>query len=126
MRRKRILAAAVIAIVVLAIPWICLRVSAIPFRGVVPGESSPLWQRSGYLKVEPDRKIFCMIRRAKLDFLVAPIEGLRGNIVFEEVRQNGNDIYLLFGASSSDAVVVYHGTKDTCRLDWKILLALDA
>jgi hypothetical protein len=125
--KQRILVRVLIAAAIIPIlALIYLRLAAVPFVGVHPGEFSPVWQRTGYPRVEPDANIKCMIRRARLDFLVAPIEGLRGRIIFEEARVDGNDVYLLFGANSSDTVVVYRGSKKGCRLYAKLLLTLDA
>ncbi|HEX7515720.1 MAG TPA: hypothetical protein VF345_00380 [Chthoniobacterales bacterium] len=107
--------------------WAVLQHVAVPYRGFEAAGSSALWRSDGYSTIPPDAKILRLIQRAKLDFLIAPIQGLRGEIVFNEARAHGKEVYLLFQPmAASDTVVVYCGTPDDGRLHWKMILGLNA
>lgn len=88
---------------------------------------SPVWRGEGYNTVAPDRNLSRMVTRAKLDHFIAPIEGLRGRIIFEEARSKGDEVYLFFRPSNvSDTVILYCGNRHNRKLLWKMELVFDA
>lgn len=100
---------------------------SVQYTGEQPVESSAVWRRDGYQTIQPDRGISWMVARARFDHLIAPIEGLRGSIVFEEARSNGDDIYLLFRPSNvSDCIILYRGRRKDGKLLSKMVLGFDA
>ena len=126
-RRKRIVTVFCGIAVVAIAGWAVLQHVAVPYRGFEAAGSSPLWRSDGYSTIKPDAKILRLVQRAKLDFFLAPIQGLRGEIVFNEARAHGKEVYLLFQPmATSDTVVVYCGTPHDGHLHWKMVLGLDA
>src|SRR4051794_2851079 len=84
----------------------------VQYTGEQPAESSAVWRYDGYETIQPDRGISWMVARARFDHFIAPIEGLRGHIVFEEARSKGDEVYLLFRpANVSDCVILYRGRR---------------
>src|SRR5438045_7429092 len=80
----------------------------VEFTGTQPAASSPVWRLQGYKVIPRDRTVSSMIFWAEVNHFLRPIYGLRGKIVFEEARSNGNEVYLLFRPSNvSDCVVLY-------------------
>jgi hypothetical protein len=99
----------------------------VEFKGVQPVASSAVWRLEGYTTIQPSRRISSMVLWARADQLVNPIYGLRGHIVFEEARGNGDEVYLLFRPDNvSDCLILYRGRRKDGRLLSKTVLAFDA
>lgn len=88
-------------IIVLAISTLAILVSYLIVRqltvrdaGFQAASLSPVWRGEGYERIKLDPSLSRMVRRAKLDHFIAPIQGLRRHIVFEEARSKGDEVYL--------------------------------
>lgn len=104
-----------------------VRALAIEYTGVQPAALSAVWRRQGYDTIKADRVISEMVARAKLDHFLAPIQGLRGHIEFEEARGRGDDVYLLFRPNNvSDCLILYRGRRQDGKLLSKMVLGFDA
>ena len=100
---------------------------SVRFTGVQPASSSAVWRHEGYETVKPDRIISEMVTRARFDHFIAPIQGLRGHIEFEEARGKGDEVYLLFRSSNvSDSLILYRGRRQDGKLLSKMVLGFDA
>jgi hypothetical protein len=104
-----------------------LRSLKVEFTGREAATSSAVWRLEGFKTIQPDRSILSMVRWARIDNLIAPIYGLRGDIVFEEARSNEDEVYLLFRPSNvSDCIILYRGRRKDGKLLSKMVLGFDA
>ena len=106
--------------------FVLIHILSVQFIGVQPAASSAIWRLDGYSIIKPDRVISEMVTRAKLDHLIAPIQGLRGPIEFQEARIKGDEIYLLFRPNVSDSLILYRGRHHDGTLVSKMVLGFDA
>lgn len=70
-----------------------------------------------------DSQINRLIRRAKLDYFIAPVPRWRGTLIFKEARLAApNDIYLIFmPKGEAENMIVYCCARESDRLLWKAL-----
>lgn len=124
--RYRSLVLSVVMLMILTC-LVLMHVPGIRYTGVQPANVSAVWRHEGYETVKSDRIISEMVTRARFDHFIAPIEGLRGHIEFEEARGKGDEVYLLFRPSNvSDSLILYRGRRQDGKLLSKMVLGFDA
>jgi hypothetical protein len=107
--------------------YLTVRGLAVPYVGFEAASLSSVWRGEGFVTVKSYRDVSGMVRRAKFDHFVSPIEGLPGGIVFQQARWKDDKMYLLFRAANvSHTVVVYCADRHSQKFLWKKVLGLDA
>jgi hypothetical protein len=106
---------------------------AVPGRTFQNAEWFGLELRKKELRIPVDATIQRMIRRAKIDSWMNPAaidfggtEGRRRyrRIYFDRAwRAEPSDVYLMFGTTTADIVVIYCGSLENGKLFWKAVEA---
>lgn len=99
---------------------ICLWAGHVPTRSFKDSEWFQLEEPS-LTRIEPDKIIQGMIKRARIEHFVSPAISDKRVIFFDRAwKAPPNDAYLMFGvANRADVAVVYRGGLEDGRLFWK-------
>ena len=120
-RKRKLLIALLIGIVSLT-AILSLRATAIPFRAV---DTSAYWAQRGFEQVSETLKYSNLIRRARLDFMVAPV-GRRDQLRLWFIYRRGGELHVLFRfASSSGTAIVYVFDARDHKPLWKTEVGYD-
>jgi hypothetical protein len=101
------------------ISYLLIRCYVVPTRELPNSEWFGLNERQADRQMTVDDKLQRMIRHAEIDSLINPAGGYRRLYFDRAWRAEPNDVYLMFGVSSTDVAVIYSGSLENGQLFWK-------
>jgi hypothetical protein len=107
------------ACLIVWIAWGVVIKIVVPTRTLPQSEWFTLDQRRSEMQLPVDATIERMIRHAKIDSLINPADGYRLIYFGRAWRTAPNDVWLMFGVTSTDIAVIYRGSLESGQLYWK-------